>query len=121
MRYQSCLQVAPSGMEATIGGRGGIPPDPSLETGRDEEKNLEKWRLKFLIILEKGTTIEQVREEAKIERVFLQKIRRYKKGRGEGVKMEFEHIPKIGEERSPLYEGIIRLMMFIDNMVSWDS
>ena len=22
----------------------GVPPDPSLETGRGEEKNLEKWR-----------------------------------------------------------------------------
>ena len=45
-------------MEATFGCSGGIPPDPSLETGRDEEKNLEKWRLKFLIIEEKGTAIE---------------------------------------------------------------
>ena len=82
---------------------------------------VENWRLKFLIIQEKGTAIEQVREEEKIKRVFLQKIRSYEEGRGEGVKLEFEHIPRIGEERSPLYEGIIRLMLFIDNMVSWDS
>ena len=99
-------------MEATLGGSGGIPPDPSLETGRDEEKNLEKWRLRFLIIIEKGMTIEQVREEKKT-RVFFQKIRSYEEGRSEGV--------KIGEVTlSTLYEGIIRLMMYIDNMTSWD-
>ena len=36
------------------------------------------------------------------------------------MKLEFEHIPKIGEERGTLYEGIIQLMMYIDIMVSWD-
>ena len=37
------------------------------------------------------------------------------------MKPEFEHIPKIGEgTRRTLYEGIIRLMMYIDNMASWD-
>ena len=34
MRYASCLPVAPTVMEATLGGSGGITPDPSLETGR---------------------------------------------------------------------------------------
>ena len=42
-------------MEATVGGSGGISPDPSLETGRGEERNLEKWRLKFLELQETGT------------------------------------------------------------------
>ena len=37
-------------MEATVGGSGGIPLDPSLETGRDEEKNLKKLRLRFIQI-----------------------------------------------------------------------
>ena len=64
-------------MDTRAGGSGGIPLDPSLVTGRDKEKNLEKWRLKFLIIPEKGTVKEQIRQEAKIERVFLQKIRSY--------------------------------------------
>ena len=129
------IWVAPTAMDATLGGSSGIPTNPSLETGRryiwnspdpslepwrDEEKNLEKWRLRFLIIIEKGTTIEQVREEEKIRRVFFQKIRSYEEGRSEGVKPEFEHIPKIGEgTRRTLYEGIIRLMMYIDNMASW--
>ena len=34
MRYPSCLTVAPSAMDATLGGRGGITPDPCVETGR---------------------------------------------------------------------------------------
>ena len=33
MRYASCLPVAPSVMDATLVGSGGIPPDPNLETG----------------------------------------------------------------------------------------
>ena len=50
MRYQSCLQVAPSGMEAALGGSGGIPPDPSLETGWDKEKILKYRRKRERII-----------------------------------------------------------------------
>ena len=42
MRYPSCLTVAPSAMNATLGGSGGIKPDPSLETGRVGEKNIKK-------------------------------------------------------------------------------
>ena len=41
-------------MEATVGGRGGIPLDLSLETGRDKEKNLKSWRKRFLRIQETG-------------------------------------------------------------------
>ena len=47
-RFPTCLPVAPLVMEATVGGSGGIPLDPSLETGRDEEKNLEKQRLRYM-------------------------------------------------------------------------
>ena len=46
-RFRSCLSEAPLAMEATVGGSSGIPLDPSLETGRDEEEKLNKWRLKF--------------------------------------------------------------------------
>ena len=46
-------------MEATVGGSGGIPLDPSLETGRDEEKNLKKWRQRFIRIQETGMRLEQ--------------------------------------------------------------
>ena len=41
MRYASCLPVAPTVMDATLGDSCGIPPDPNLETGRDEAKALE--------------------------------------------------------------------------------
>ena len=47
MRYPSCLPVAPSVMDGTVGGSGGIPSDPSLEIGKDEEEKLKRWRLKF--------------------------------------------------------------------------
>ena len=46
-------------MAASVGGSCGIPLDPSLETGRGEEKNLEKWRLEFLWLQETGTKLEQ--------------------------------------------------------------
>ena len=46
-------------MEATVGGSGGIPPDTSLETGRGEKKNLEKWRLEFLGLQKTGMRLEQ--------------------------------------------------------------
>ena len=55
-------------MEATVGGSGGIPLDSSLETGRGEEKNLEIWRLNFLILQETGTRVEQEQERSKNEK-----------------------------------------------------
>ena len=33
-RFLSCLSLVPLAMEATAGGSGGIPPDPSPETGQ---------------------------------------------------------------------------------------
>ena len=59
MRFPTCLPVAPIDIEATVGGSGGIPWDPSLDTGRGKEKNLETWRLKFLLLRETGTRVEQ--------------------------------------------------------------
>ena len=47
MRYASCLTVAPTAMDATLGGSGGIPTDPNLETGRDNAKALEERRQRF--------------------------------------------------------------------------
>ena len=47
MRYASCLPVAPTVMEATLGGSGGIPLDPNLETGQDEGKTFEERRQRF--------------------------------------------------------------------------
>ena len=46
-------------MEATGSGSGRIKPDPSLETGRGEEKNLQECRLEFLEIQETGTRLIQ--------------------------------------------------------------
>ena len=66
-------------MEATVGGSGGIPPDPSLGTGRDKEKNLKKLRQRFVRIQETGTRLEQVQKEKDIARIFLKKIRSYDK------------------------------------------
>ena len=57
-------------MEATVGGNGGIPLDPGLETGRGEEKNLKRWRLKYLWIQETRTRQEQEQEEEKIVGIF---------------------------------------------------
>ena len=61
MRYQSCLKVDPSDMEATTGGSGGIPPNSSLETGWDEEKSLKYTRKseRIIRIQESGTRLEQ--------------------------------------------------------------
>ena len=72
-------------MEATVGGSGGIPLDPSLETGRDKEKNLKKWRQRFIRIQETGTRLEQAQEEKEVARIFLKKIRSYEEGKGKGV------------------------------------
>ena len=47
MRYASCLTVAPTAMEATLGGSGGITPDPVLEAGREGAKALEEQRQRF--------------------------------------------------------------------------
>ena len=49
-RYLSCLSVVPLVMDTTTGGSRGIPPDPSLQTGRDEEERLNEWRLRLRTI-----------------------------------------------------------------------
>ena len=107
-------------MEATAGGSSGIPLDPRLETGRDKEENLNKWRLKFRTIRETGTALEQTREEKIITRIFFQKIRRYEDGKGEGGELKFEDIPRLGEDWDGLYNWLILLMIYIDKMVNWD-
>ena len=107
-------------MDATTGGSGGIPPDPSLETGRDEEERLNEWRLKLRTIRETGTALEQTREEKIITRVFFQKIRRYKEGKGKGREREFKKIPKLEENAEGLYNWLILMMLYIDKMVNYD-
>ena len=77
MRYASCLPVAPTVMDATLGGSSGIPPDPNLETGRDKAKALEERRQRFWWIRRTGTQIERDLEEKEVVRILLQKIRSY--------------------------------------------
>ena len=105
---------------STVGGSGGIPPDPSLETGRDKEKNLKKWRQRFLKIKETGTKLEQAQEEKKIAKIFLQKIRSYEEGKGKGVDLRVDNIPKLREKWDRMYKWIILLMVYIEEMVCWD-
>ena len=107
-------------MEATVGDSGGIPPDPSLETGRDKEKNLKSWRKRFKRIQETGTRLEQEQEEKKVVRIFLQKIRSYEEGKGQGVDLRVNNIPKLREKWDKMYEWIIVLMEYIEEMVCWD-
>ena len=72
-------------MDATTGGSGGIPPNSSLEAGWDKEKNLKytRKRERIIRIQESGTRLEQAREERKIVRQCLQKIKEYEEGKGE--------------------------------------
>ena len=71
-------------MKSMVGGSCGIPPEPSLETGREEEKNLKELRQRFIRIRETGTRLEQAQEEKDITRIFLKKIRSYEEGKSKG-------------------------------------
>ena len=107
-------------MEATVGGSGGIPLDPSLETGTGKEKNLKKWRLEFLWLQETRTRLKQKQEEEKIARIFFQKIRSYEEGKSKAEDLKIDNIPKLGEKWSRMYEWILVLMGHIDEMVCWE-
>ena len=109
-------------MEATLGGSGGIKPDPSLETGWGGEKNLKYWRKRERIIRiqETGTRLEQEQEEKKVVRRFLQKIRDYEEGKGEGVELRVDNIPKLREKWDKMHEWIIVLTGYIEEMICWD-
>ena len=120
MRYASCLTVAPTAMEATLGGSGGITPDPVLETGRDGAEALEEQRQRFWWIRRTGTQIERDLEEKEIVRILLQKIRSYEDGEGEGEVLNTKEVPKLREKWGQLYEWIFVLMRYIDGMVGWD-
>ena len=107
-------------MEATLGGSGGIPPDPNLETGRDKEKTLEELRQRFWWIRRTGTQIERDREEKEVVRILLQKIRSYEDGEGEGVVLNTKKIPKLREKWGQLYKWIFELMKYIKGMAGLD-
>ena len=106
-------------MEATVGGRGGIPLDPSLETGRGEEKNLKRWRLKYPWIQETRTRQEQ--EQEKIVRIFFLKIRIYEDGKCRGKDTQLDNLPELGEKLDRMYEWILVVMVYIDKMACGKS
>ena len=91
-------------MEVTVDGSGGIPLDPSLETGRDEEKNLKKLRRRFFRIQETRTRLEQAQEEKDIARIFLKKIRSYEEKKSKGEDLQLDNIPKLREKWDKMYE-----------------
>ena len=97
-------------MEATVGGSGGIPLDPSLETGKGEEKNLERWRLKYMWIHGTGTRQEQEQEEEKIVRMFFLKIRSYEEGKCSGKDTQLDNLPELREKWDKMYEWILVIM-----------
>ena len=115
-KFLTCLPVAPIDMEATVGGSGGIPLDSSLETGKGKEKNLEKWRLKYLWIQGMGTRQEKEQEEEIIVRMFSQKIRSYEEGKCRGKNTQLDNLPELRKKWDRIYEWIIVLMVFIDKM-----
>ena len=104
-------------MEATVGGSGGIPLDPSLETGRDEEKNLKKWRQRFVQTQETGTRLEQVQEEKEMGRMFFRKIRSYEEGKSKGEDLQLYTIPKLREKWDKMYKWIIVLIGYIEEII----
>ena len=51
---------------------------------------------------------------------FFQMIRNYKEGKGEGVELQVEKIPKLRERWNVMYEWIIVLMGYIEKMLGWN-
>ena len=110
MRYASCLTLAPSALDATLGGSGGITPDPNLETGQEEAKALEERRQRFGWIQRTGMQIERDLKEKAAVIMLLQKIRSYEEGEGEGRVLDTEKIPKLREKWGQLYKWMFELM-----------
>ena len=98
-------------MEATVGG--------SLETGRDEEKNLKKLRPRFIRIQETGARLEQAKEKD-MARIFHKKIRSYEEEKSKGENQQLDNIPELREKWDKMCEWIIVLMGYIDEMVCWE-
>ena len=109
-------------MYATTGGSGGIPSNSSLEAGWDEEKKLKytRKRERIIRIQESGTRLEQEQEEREIVRQCLQKIKEHEAGKGEGVDLRVDYIPKLREKWDRMHEWIIILTGYIDGMICWD-
>ena len=97
-------------MYATTSGSGGIPTDPSLQTGKDEEERLRDERLRL------RTNPEQTREEKTINTRLFQRIRRYEEGEGEGQETEYSKIPILkGVKKRTSHFTLLSLECFIIN------
>ena len=77
-------------------------------------------RRRFVRIQETGTRLEQAQEEKDIARIFLKKIRSYEEGKSKGENLQLDNIPKLREKWDKMYEWIIVLMGYIDEMVCWE-
>ena len=64
-----------------------------------------------------GTRLEQAQEEKDIARIFLKKIRSYEEGKSKGEDLQLDNIPKLREKWDKMYEWIIVLMGYLDEMV----
>ena len=53
--------------------------------------------------------------------MFFQKIRRYKEEKGEGRELRLDNIPKLRENGDRMYEWIIVMMGYIEEMFCWDK
>ena len=100
-------------MEAIVGDSSGIPLDPPLETGRDQEKNLKKLRQRFVQIQETGMRLEHAQEEKNIARIFFQKIRSYEKGKSKREDLQLDNISKLREKWDKMYKWIIVLIGYM--------
>ena len=52
--------------------------------------------------------------------MFFQKIRSYKEGKGKGRELRLDNIPKLREKWDKMYEWIIVLTGYIEEMICWD-
>ena len=82
-------------MEATVGGRGGILLDPSLETGRGEEQNLEFWRLKFEYYQRQEQERSKNKQKRRLQENFSES---HEEGNSKGEDLQLANIPKLGEK-----------------------
>ena len=64
--------------------------------------------------------LEQEQEEAEIAGIFFQKIRSYEEAKSKGEDLQIHNIPKLGEKWSRIYEWVLLLIGYINEMVCWE-
>ena len=73
--------------------------------------------MEYLWLQETGTRQEQEQEEEKIIRIFFQQIRSYEEGKCKGEDLQLDNLIKLGEKWDKMYEWILVLIVYIDEMV----